>query len=101
MSNRRYEHGFTLIELLIVVVVLGILAGIVIYAAGNSRGDAKASACSAEKAAVETALETYKAKNGAYASDQAALVSGGYLKSAASHVSGWDASGIATTTDCA
>ena len=36
---RETESGFTLIELLIVIVVLGILAGIVVFGVGTFRAD--------------------------------------------------------------
>ena len=39
------QVGFTLIELLIVIVILGILAGIAIFAVGQFQGDAS-TACS-------------------------------------------------------
>ena len=35
------ERGFTLVELLIVVVILGVLAGIVVFAVGNLTSNAK------------------------------------------------------------
>jgi prepilin-type N-terminal cleavage/methylation domain-containing protein len=59
------ERGFTLVELLIVVVILGILAGIVVFAVGNLTTGAKTSACSAEKSTIATAVEAYKAATGA------------------------------------
>jgi general secretion pathway protein G len=40
LSRMRDEQGFTLIELLIVIVVLGILAGIVLFAVGNTKNEA-------------------------------------------------------------
>lgn len=62
----REDEGFTLIELLIVIVILGILAAIVVFAVGNSTSQAKTSACNADVKTVETALEAYKANNGGY-----------------------------------
>src|SRR6202142_1182668 len=60
------ERGFTLVELLIVIVILGILAGIVVFAVGNLTSNAKTNACGTEKSPLVTALESYKAQNGAY-----------------------------------
>ena len=59
------EQGFTLVELLIVIVILGILAGIVVFAVGNLTSSAKTNACSTEKATIVTADEAYKAQTGA------------------------------------
>lgn len=79
------DAGFTLIELLIVIVILGILAAIVVFAVGTATTDSKASACKADKKSIETALEAYKAKAGVYptaaATDLVAATNGGpYLK---------------------
>jgi general secretion pathway protein G len=60
------ESGFTLIELLIVIVILGILAAIVIFAVGTAREDSVVSACRADVKTVNTAAEAYKAKNRVY-----------------------------------
>lgn len=60
------DNGFTLIELLIVIVILGILAGIVVFSVSGIQDKGEQSACSAERATVETAVEAYYAKNGSY-----------------------------------
>jgi general secretion pathway protein G len=60
------EGGFTLIELLIVIVVLGILAAIVVFAVQNLTGSSAKSACGADYKTVETAAEAYKAQMTVY-----------------------------------
>jgi len=63
------ERCFTLVELLIVIVILGILAGIVVFAVGNLTTNAKSNACATEKSTITTALEAYKANTGSYPAD--------------------------------
>lgn len=60
------EGGFTLIELLIVIVILGILAAIVVFAVQNLTSQSKTAACNAQVKTAETAIEAYKAQIGAY-----------------------------------
>ncbi len=76
---RKNEKGFTLIELLIVIVILGVLAGIVVFAVGgiSDRGDA--SACKAEVKTIAVAEEANRAQNGGYAS-LGGLVTAGFLR---------------------
>jgi general secretion pathway protein G len=63
---RENQSGFTLTELLIVIVILGILTGIVVFAVGAFSDRGTTAACKSDKKAVEVALEAYRAKNGAY-----------------------------------
>ena len=65
----RRDEGFTLIELLIVIIILGILAAIVVFAVGTTRGDAVASACKTDYKSIELAAEAYKTKKGSYPSE--------------------------------
>lgn len=69
MSNRfrtrvktTADAGFTLIELLIVIVILGILAGIVTFGVAQFRSDSTAACTEANAKIVATANEAYKAK---------------------------------------
>jgi prepilin-type N-terminal cleavage/methylation domain-containing protein len=60
---RREESGFTLIELLIVIVILGVLAGIVVFAVGGITDKGNLSACKSDLKTYEVASEAYYAKN--------------------------------------
>ena len=60
---QRGEGGFTLIELLVVIAILAILAGVVVFAVGNSTTNAKLTACQTEAASITTANEAAKTSN--------------------------------------
>ena len=60
------EGGFTLIELLIVIVVLGILAGVTVFALGSVTSQSAQSACKADAKSVEVGVEAFKAQTGLY-----------------------------------
>jgi general secretion pathway protein G len=106
------EEGFTLIELLIVVLVLGILAAIVVFALGTFQSDSKAAACKTDKKSVETALAAYIAKPGntltasaaasaATAAEYSATIVPTYLKTAPignGYTFGWTAAGDVTSS---
>jgi prepilin-type N-terminal cleavage/methylation domain-containing protein len=80
------EQGFTLVELLIVIVILGILAGIVIFAVGNLTSNAGTNACATEADTFATAVQAYKAQNSgslpaaAAAPDNTVAQASGYAK---------------------
>ncbi|HEX2040247.1 MAG TPA: prepilin-type N-terminal cleavage/methylation domain-containing protein [Acidimicrobiales bacterium] len=66
LSRKRQEEGFTLIELLIVIVILGILAAVVVFAVGGISDRGKKAACQSDLKTVETAVEAYYAQNSKY-----------------------------------
>jgi general secretion pathway protein G len=79
---RRSDSGFTLVELLIVIVILGILTGIVVFAVGAFTNRGELAACRADMKTVQTAAEAHRAQVGTYAASIATLVTAGYLKAA-------------------
>jgi general secretion pathway protein G len=72
-KHRSGEEGFTLIELLIVIIILGILAAVVVFAVGGIQDRGQTSACEAERKTLEVAVEAYFAKNGSYPANAAAM----------------------------
>lgn len=79
------DDGFTLIELLIVIVVLGILAAVVIFALGGITGKTAVASCQADGATVATAIAAFKTENPATAPTTAnltaAALGGPYIQS--------------------
>ncbi len=76
------QKGFTLVELLVVIVILGILAAVVVFAVGGSTSDAKDAKCKADRSTAETAVEAYTAKNEGTAPASWGDLTGSYLKKA-------------------
>jgi prepilin-type N-terminal cleavage/methylation domain-containing protein len=60
----KQDKGFTLVELLIVIVILGILATVTVFAVRGITDQGKTSTCKADKKTLETAVEAWYAQNG-------------------------------------
>ena len=58
-GHHSCDDGFTLIELLIVIVLLGILAAIVVFAVVGIRDEAEDSTCPADRRTLITGVEAY------------------------------------------
>lgn len=78
------EDGFTLVELLVVIVILGVLAGIVVFAVGGVTNKSAQAGCKADVSTVQTAEEAFYAQNNAYTSIQG-LVNANLIRSAPSN----------------
>jgi prepilin-type N-terminal cleavage/methylation domain-containing protein len=69
IERARQEEGFTLIELMIVIVILGILAGIVLFAVGGITDRGTSAACKTDQSTISTAVQAYVAKHGTNPND--------------------------------
>jgi prepilin-type N-terminal cleavage/methylation domain-containing protein len=76
------EEGFTLIELLIVIVVLGILAAVTVFALSGTTAKSAVAACNADAQTVNVALTASNVQNTPGTATISSLVSSGYLQSA-------------------
>jgi prepilin-type N-terminal cleavage/methylation domain-containing protein len=66
LKQRRESNeisGFTLIEILVVIVVLGILAAVVIFALNGATGKSAIAACQADGATVSSAIADFNNQN--------------------------------------
>ncbi|MBK5330896.1 MAG: prepilin-type N-terminal cleavage/methylation domain-containing protein [Ilumatobacteraceae bacterium] len=74
----KQDKGFTLVELLIVIVILGILATVTVFAVTGITNKGKTSACQSDLKVLQTAEEANNANTGVYA-DQPALKTAGLI----------------------
>jgi general secretion pathway protein G len=65
-NSNQQDKGFTLVELLIVIVILGILATVTVFAVRGITNQGQKSACDADKKTLQVAAESYMAQNGSY-----------------------------------
>ncbi len=92
MDNKRRKEtfgskGFTLIELLIVMVILGLLAGLVGPKMWGRLGSAKQKTAKSQIALFETALDSYRLDSGRYPTTEQGLQA---LRTKPSDVEKWD-----------
>src|SRR5204862_8173915 len=71
-SSLRAEGAVTIIDLLVVIIIIFILAGLVLSISSYVQNKGKRARAETEIAAMSAALESYKADNGIYPSNNAA-----------------------------
>ena len=100
MKNRQYEKhlskrsGFTLVEIILVVVIIGILAGIAIPRMGGRTEQAKISQAKSNITALSVAIQEYEMMNGEYPSSLELLLDeskgGPYMEKKAIPMDPWN-----------
>ncbi|SEM51895.1 type II secretion system protein G (GspG) [Syntrophus gentianae] len=104
-KKRKNNSGFTLIELMVVLVILGILAGLIVPRMMGRTEEAKQVKTKLQMDGLEAALKLYKLDNGVYPSTEQGLQAlveapktgtlpkawreGGYLEKKKVPVDGW------------
>lgn len=78
-TTQNKDKGFTLVELLIVIVILGILATVTVFAVRGITDQGQENACNVESKTVLTAAEAYYAQEGTATTDVEVLFNAGYL----------------------
>ena len=66
LSVKKYQSGFTIVELLIVIVVIGILAGLVVTTFTGIQQKARNTERQTDVKAIHGQVEAYYAQNGKY-----------------------------------
>jgi general secretion pathway protein G len=73
LRKKRGERGFTLIELMVVIVILGILAGLIIPRIMGRPDEARRAKARMQIESIETALKLYRLDNGNYPTTEQGL----------------------------
>lgn len=92
------DEGFTLIELLIVIIILGILAAIVVFAVGSTRGDSVTATCKTDVKSIQLGAEAVKTKTGSYPTNNGSGTGGILVPASGAVMKAWPGGTTASTT---
>lgn len=73
LRRKKGEHGFTLIELMVVIVILGILAGLIIPRIMGRPDEARRAKARMQIESLDTALKLYRLDSGNYPTTEQGL----------------------------
>jgi general secretion pathway protein G len=73
IRRKQGERGFTLIELMVVIVILGILAGLIIPRIMGRPDEARRAKARMQIESIDTALKLYRLDNGSYPTTEQGL----------------------------
>jgi prepilin-type N-terminal cleavage/methylation domain-containing protein len=77
VQTTKRDKGFTLVELLIVIVILGILATVTVFAVRGITDKGQTSACNTDQKTLQTASEAFFANVGGTVIPTGAIAAGG------------------------
>ena len=72
-QHQKHHHGFTLIEIMVVIVILGILAGLIVTRIMSRPEEARRTKAALQLRSIQSALKLYKLDNGIYPDTQQGL----------------------------
>ncbi len=72
-QKKNRQAGFTLIELMVVIIILGVLAGLIIPRIMGRPDEARQAKAKIQMEALESALKLYKLDNGSYPTTEQGL----------------------------
>ncbi|MFC1823018.1 type II secretion system major pseudopilin GspG [Thermodesulfobacteriota bacterium] len=72
-ESQKQHHGFTLIEIMVVIVILGILAGLIVPRIMSRPEEARRTKAALQLRSIQSALQLYKLDNGVYPDTQQGL----------------------------